>query len=168
MNRPTSKSYSDGTPGVIYCYDGQLTTLGAACSPGTIANSIGQLTAVSTSASTTQYTQFDSNGRVTQSQQSTGGSNPYAFSYSYNQAGLLTSIHYPSGRQVTYGYDAANRTTSVTGLLAATPTYYTSNANPSGMRRTAALAACPVATGSPRRPVTIRACRRRTSKPEAC
>jgi YD repeat-containing protein len=37
--------------------------------------------------------------------------------YSYNLAGALTSETYPSGRVISYSYDAANRRTRHTGSL---------------------------------------------------
>jgi RHS repeat-associated protein len=60
----------------------------------------GVLTKVTNVFSTTEYTQFDSEGRIKKSRQTTAG---IAFNeqlYSYNLAGALTEQTYPSGRSV--------------------------------------------------------------------
>ena len=56
LNRPTTITYSDGTPSVTLGYDA-------------VANSIGQLTSISNANSATTYTTFDALGRVTASSQ---------------------------------------------------------------------------------------------------
>jgi hypothetical protein len=56
----------------------------------------------------------DTAGRVTASSQVTDGLT-YAFAYSYNQAGGLEVMTYPSGRAVNYCSDAAGRVKEVTG-----------------------------------------------------
>ncbi len=99
LNRPTTISYSDGTPAVTLGYDA-------------VANSTGQLTSISNSNSATTFTAFDALGWVTASSQQVNGLT-YGFTYTYNLAGALTSETYPSGRVVTTGYDAANRPTTV-------------------------------------------------------
>ena len=48
----------------------------------------------------------------------------YSFGYGYNALGL-TSITYPSGRTVSYPYDAAGRVKEVTGMLGGVPLHYT-------------------------------------------
>ena len=49
-------------------------------------------------------------------------SQPYTITYAYNLSGGRTSITYPSGRSVSYHYDDAARTDSVTGNLGDTST----------------------------------------------
>ena len=41
----------------------------------------------------------------------------WSMKYSWDNAGNLTGIHYPDANNYTYGYDALNRTTSVSGLV---------------------------------------------------
>lgn len=105
LNRPTTRSYSDGTPTVTYGYD--MTG---------IANSKGRLTSASSSVSSYNYSGFDAMGRVSASSQSIG-SQTYTMSYTYDLAGHIKTMTYPSGRTVSYGYDNAGRTNSMTGTL---------------------------------------------------
>jgi RHS repeat-associated protein len=101
LNRATSRSYSDGTPAVTYTYD-------------TLANGKGRLSSVSSSVSATNYTGYDSLGRLTGSSQVTDGQT-YSMTYGYNLAGALTSETYPSGRVVTTAYDNVGRLSQVSG-----------------------------------------------------
>ncbi len=110
LNRPTTITYSDGTPTVTLGYDA-------------VANSTGQLTSISNSNSATTYAAFDALGRVTASSQQTNGLT-FGFTYTYNLAGALTSETYPSGRVVTTGYDGANRTATLSGNLNGARTGY--------------------------------------------
>ena len=122
LNRIVAKSYSDGTPGVTYCYDGNVYSGGlcVTASPP-VSNPLGNLTQVYSSASTTSYSAYDALGRVQVSTQQTPAVNGMSFSfgavgqpgYSYNLAGEITSTTYPSGRQVSYDYDNAGRTAHV-------------------------------------------------------
>jgi RHS repeat-associated protein len=117
LNRVLSKSYSDGTPAVTYNYDASG-----------VSNSIGQLTSVANASSVTNYMGFDALGRVTASNQQTGGQT-YSFAYLYNLAGALKSETYPSGRVVTASYDGANRAYSMSGNLSGqNSTYVTQTA----------------------------------------
>jgi YD repeat-containing protein len=103
------------TPSVAYCYDGNTTSNGTACPISAPAANLatGQLTAVSSSASTTTYAYNDLQ-QIINSSQTTGGTS-YGFAYSYNWAGTLFSITYPnSNRVVNFQYDSANRTTGAT------------------------------------------------------
>ena len=88
-----------------------------------VTNGFGQLTAVSNSNSTTQFTAFDALGRVTGSQQQPQGQ-IYTFSYTYNLAGSLATETYPSARVVTTTYDAANRPYTLAGNLSGLGTSY--------------------------------------------
>jgi RHS repeat-associated protein len=101
LNRPTSRSYSDGTPTVTYTYD-------------TLTNGIGRLTSVSSSVSVYNYSGYDALGRLTGSSQVTDRQT-YSMGYAYDLAGNLTSQTYPSGRVVTTSYDSAGRLSQVSG-----------------------------------------------------
>ena len=97
MNRLLLKTYSNGAPAVHFTYDGDTR---------------GTLYSAGNSASTTVYT-HDAVGRITGSKQTTTGAGPFAFTYKYNLADLLTSVTYPSGSVVTYTPDSANRISAV-------------------------------------------------------
>jgi len=112
LNRVTQKTYSDGTLTVSYQYD----AAGAGYS-------WGHLTQVSNGNSTANYVSIDPLGRVTASNQVTGGQT-YGFTYYYNLAGALTKETYPSGRAVTTSYDGANRANGVTGSYNGSGTNY--------------------------------------------
>jgi RHS repeat-associated protein len=120
LNRLTFTSYSGvATPAVTYCYDGQVANGDASCTPASAANSVGRLTQVHTSVSTTSYTGYDPLGRITGSTQTTGQG--YSFQYSYDLSGALTQEIYPSGRTVMNGYDTAGRLCSVSGTTTSPP-----------------------------------------------
>ena len=112
LNRLIGKSYSDGTPSVVYTYDG-----------GGISNSIGQLTHVASAYGITNYTGFDSVGRVLGSNQLIGPST-FSFNYTYDLAGDLLSETYPTGRIISNRYDGAGRVANVTGSLNGQGTTY--------------------------------------------
>jgi YD repeat-containing protein len=118
LNRPTSKSYNDSnpqTPAVNYFYDAQtLPSGGPSFSRG---SSTGRLVAVTYGGSSAgDYFGYDALGRGVLKIQQTGGVN-YQTSAVYNRASELTSETYPSARTVTYAFDQAGRTSSVTGTL---------------------------------------------------
>lgn len=129
LNRLAAKQYSDNTPAVTYCYDGDAGShsVSRGSPPVSISWSCAgapttgllklHLTMASVSGGTvTHSTAFDALGRVLASDQVTGGLPPYIFpNYQYNLAGGLKSIQYPSGRTLTYGYDSAGRVSSVGG-----------------------------------------------------
>lgn len=131
MARPVQKSYSDNTtPLVTYCYDGNISgnCAGALTTPS--ANLNGYLTRVKTSLggtdlTRTDYTNFDDMGRVLRSEQKFGGGAPYTFQYTYIDIGLKT-MQYPSGRVLTYGYDAGGRVAAASGQMGTQQTSYVS------------------------------------------
>jgi YD repeat-containing protein len=86
LNRVKTRSYSDTTPAVGYFYDN-------------LTNAKGKLIKVSSSVSTTEYSSFDSFGRLLAHRQTTDGQT-YNSSYSYNLSGALIEETYPSGRVV--------------------------------------------------------------------
>lgn len=131
LNRPTKITYNDGTapgfvdrtPAVTYCYDAAPTinASGAVTSCGTapVTGFKGRLTYVGNSVSNTQFLQYSPRGFVQQSsQQTTAASTAYAypFTYTYNLAGSVSSITYPSGRVVNYSFDTAGRVSVVGGM----------------------------------------------------
>lgn len=106
LNRLTFRDYSDSTPDVTFTYDDEQ-----------IANSKGQLTAVTTSISSTYFTAFDALGRIKSSRQTTNGTNYDFPDYSYDFSGALVSQTYPSGRVVGTETDNIGRLSKVTGQL---------------------------------------------------
>jgi YD repeat-containing protein len=98
INRVKLRSYSNepsgqtATPSVSYFYDNLM-------------NAKGKLIKVSSSVSTTEYTSFDSMGRITGHKQTTDGTE-YPTSYTYNLSGALLTETYPSTRVVKNTLDA--------------------------------------------------------------
>jgi len=110
LNRMTSKVLPEGT--ATYAYD-----------QGSYG--IGRLYSVSFGGLSTTYSVHDSLGRVTAHTQMVNGVS-YNFSYTYDATGDLTSMTYPSGRQLLFTYDTAfrvNGVTSATAAYAASVTY---------------------------------------------
>ena len=119
LNRLNSKTYSNANSPADGVAAGQVTY-------GWDTVAVGHLSSVSSAAtphgvaSTTQFTGYDTMGRVTQSSQTTNGAS-YGFSYTYNRAGGLEVETYPSGRKVTTCYYAAGRIKGVSGTGASPP-----------------------------------------------
>jgi len=109
LNRLTQKSYSDSTPTATFGYD----YVGAGAS-----NAIGRMESYQTtsggSTKTIATLSFDAMGRTTYSGQwnSVAGIT-HGVGATYDLAGNLGSITYPSGRIVTYTYNAAMQPTQV-------------------------------------------------------
>jgi RHS repeat-associated protein len=99
LDRVTSRTYNDGTPGVTYAYD-----------IGT--NGIGRLNSITSSVSVYSFGQYDALGRAQSTTQSTDGQ-PYAMSYMYDLAGNLKTQVYPSGRVLETSYDNSGRIAGV-------------------------------------------------------
>ena len=91
MNRLTGKSYSDTTSPVTFSYD-----------QGAFA--VGRLSGTKSGTETESY-QYDQIGRVTQVSKTFGGT-IFKTGYAYNVGGEITSLTYPSGRQVQQSFDA--------------------------------------------------------------
>ncbi len=111
LNRLTKKSYSDGTLAANYVYDQTANWI-------PLSNTIGRMTEAYTQSSILVGTIFsyDSMGRVTQNNQVTpieapSGGAPLA--YSYDLAGNVTQMTYPSGRVVQQSFDSAGRLCAV-------------------------------------------------------
>lgn len=105
LQRATNRSYSDATPAVTNAYDA-----------AGVANSRGRLTSVSSSVSLNSITEYDALGRMKSGAQTLSG-HTYTLGYSYDLASHVKSITYPSNHVVSYVYDGAGRTNSVTGTL---------------------------------------------------
>jgi YD repeat-containing protein len=107
LNRLTFRDYSEASmPDVTFTFDDQ-----------NIANSKGQLTAVTSTVSATRYTAFDELGRIKSSQQLTGGQTYTMPDYSYDLSGALVSQTYPSNRVVTTETDNIGRLSRVASQL---------------------------------------------------
>ena len=102
LNRLKCKSYSDSTPSVSYTYD-QSSCLGGQ-SP---CYNVGRRTGMTDGAGSQAWS-YDSMGRVWTDQRTTNNV-AHTFDYTYNYDGSLGSVAYPSGRTVTYLYNAAAR-----------------------------------------------------------
>ena len=114
LNRVTSTSYSDGTPTANFLYD---VATGWTNPTITQSNLIGRLSeAYTTPCTGAMAFGYDAMGRVVVNNQGTPsscGTNNYPVSATYNLAGGLTSLTYPSGRVVNYGYNATGFMNSV-------------------------------------------------------
>jgi RHS repeat-associated protein len=113
LDRITYRSYTDGTPAVNYFYDSQ-----PGDSPIAILNPVGRLTKVQTTASGVAVSSFYSYCNCSSVNQeaaviNSGTAKTYITSYSYNLAGQLTSMTYPSGKVVNYTRDTQGRETKV-------------------------------------------------------
>ncbi len=107
-NELVSVAYSDKTPGVSYTYDAD-----------------GRRLTMTDGTGTTTDT-YDALGRLLSETNGAGA----AVTYTYDPAGNVTAIGYPTGHTVTQGYDASNRLTSVTDWLGNTTTFsYDANSN---------------------------------------
>jgi RHS repeat-associated protein len=125
LHRLTQKSYSDATPLVKYAYDG---TAPVGCSPTlTITNGIGRRTAMCDGAGWEAWS-YDSLGRVLTDRRNTNGVTR-DFAYGYNVGSGVTSIGYPTGRTITYSYNASAQSISAvdvaSGINYATGALYT-------------------------------------------
>ena len=81
-----------------------------------ITNGKGRLASVSSSVSSYSYGEYDAMGQVLSATQTMGSKN-YPVSQTYDLAGHVKSITYPSTRAANYSYDAAGRLDSFTGNL---------------------------------------------------
>jgi RHS repeat-associated protein len=104
MHRPTGKTYSNGELSVTYSYD-QTNCLGlAAC------YNKGHRTGMTDAAGSESWA-YDLMGRAVKEQRVTNGVTKTT-TYTYYVDGSVASIIYPSGRTMTYGYDAVTRPVS--------------------------------------------------------
>ncbi|HKV77342.1 MAG TPA: RHS repeat-associated core domain-containing protein [Candidatus Sulfotelmatobacter sp.] len=110
QNRVSQIGYSDTTPAVTYCYEGNNT----ACISGGYSSTDGKgrRTAMSDGSGNTGWS-YDPLGRIVAEQRTIAGKTK-TISYSYNFDGSIASITYPSGRVVTYSVGDAERALSAT------------------------------------------------------
>ncbi len=99
INRPTSLTFSDGTPGITYVYD-------------TGSYGIGRLASVGNSVATSAYT-YNNVGQVTREDKTINGV-PFYATYGYNLAGQVTTARLPNGTTLTNTYDGIGRLASLT------------------------------------------------------
>ena len=104
-NSPALPSGVGAAVEVNYFYDGKGIT-------DPVLNSLGRLTKVASSVSSTLYTEFDAMGRVKSNAQVTDGQT-YTMGYAYDLEGNMTSETYPSGRTILTEYDASGRIAGV-------------------------------------------------------
>ncbi len=97
LNRPVAAAYADGKV-VAWHYDQG-------------ANGIGHLTAMTDRSGNTLWT-YDRHGRVLTKKQTTAG-HAFTTAMSYDAAGRLATLAYPSGTVATLSYDAAGRVSGV-------------------------------------------------------
>jgi RHS repeat-associated protein len=112
LNRLTYASHSDGTPPADYTYDSC-----PSCAPFTSSNSTGRLVHASNDVNADRSYSYDAMGRVTSQAACTPSNcnftaNPV--SASYDLAGNLIQLGYPSGRVIKQQYNAASQPTQVT------------------------------------------------------
>ena len=113
LNRISEKDYSDGTPSAFFAYDG------AGWWGITQTNTVGRLMEqwTGTSCCATEGAEifsYDAMGRVLLNEQYTPGMGYKQVTYIYDFAGNTTSVTYPSGRVVNYTYDQADRPQNAT------------------------------------------------------
>ncbi len=104
LNRLTGKTYSNGDPAVTYFYD-QTACLGA---PSCF--NIGRRTSMTDAAGSEAWA-YDPMGRTVADQRTISGVTKTT-SYTYNLAGAISSLTYPSSRIVKYAYSSAGRSLS--------------------------------------------------------
>jgi RHS repeat-associated protein len=112
LNRLTQKSYNDGaTPTVKYGYDA-VALAGCTTAPPalTASNSLGRRTAMCDGSGATSWN-YDTMGRTLTQNQTIVGSSAVTLSigYTYNFDGSVATLKYPSGKTLTYSYNAAAR-----------------------------------------------------------
>jgi RHS repeat-associated protein len=117
LSRPYETVYSDGTPTLTSRYDQARTDAPSPGEQAVVFYNKNRLTEVTTAATATlpqtqQLYDYDLMGR-TRRQRQVVDANTYELRYAYNIGGGLVSERYPSGRVVSYGFDAAARLSSV-------------------------------------------------------
>lgn len=117
LGRPYETAYSDGTPTLTSRYDQARTDAPPTGEQAVVFYNKGRLTEVTTAATasvpqTQQLYDYDLMGRARR-QRRVVDANTYELRYTYNLGGGLVSERYPSGRVVSYGFDAAGRLSSI-------------------------------------------------------
>jgi YD repeat-containing protein len=120
LNRLTSKTYSDGTPPASFSYDQASVTIGS-WSSGTLNYPLGRMTEATTTASGSVKTavvySYDPVGRISDFWQcnpaNCGTSSIYSMTYSYDEAGDVTSWTHPGLISLTNIVNSAQQVTQV-------------------------------------------------------
>lgn len=99
LNRLTSVSFSDSAEDITYTYDQG-------------AYGVGRLSLITDESGSTGY-EYDARGNIVV-MSSVIGTRNYRIEYVYNGADRLVGTVYPSGRTLSFGYDASGRITQVT------------------------------------------------------
>jgi len=115
LNRPTQKSYSDGTAAVTYGYDGVNPT---GCIPPSFTsppatNLLGRRSGMCDAAGAAAWS-YDSMGRAVTEKRLLNTSITKTIGYTYNLDGSLATLLYPSGRTITYGPSGSGQPISAT------------------------------------------------------
>lgn len=105
----THSGESTQTPTVTYTYGDELNPVPADSKDRIVKV---ETAAVGSTPTTAQEFDFDLMGRTTTQRQKIGGTT-YTLGYAYNYLGQITSCTHPSGRVISYGFDAAARLISV-------------------------------------------------------
>jgi len=114
LHRQTKKYYSqttcaNGSPDVTYGYD-QTSFNGL-----TITNGKGRRTGMTDASGQTAWS-YDANGSVLTERRTISGVTKVT-SYTYNLDGSVATVTYPSGRTITYAYNAAGRQISAVDVV---------------------------------------------------
>ena len=99
LDRMLSISYPSSTENITYVYD-----------EGVYGK--GRLSSISDQSGITSYS-YDARGNTVAVTRSIGGQS-YTVNYGYNGADRLINMTYPSGRQITFHYDASGRISQIT------------------------------------------------------
>jgi RHS repeat-associated protein len=114
LHRLTLKTHSDGTPPTDYTYDLAVYTCCGNSIP--VSNSVGRLIHISNEVNAATTYSFDAMGRVVRQSScipSYCNDTGSPVNATYDLAGHLTSLIYPSGRKITEGYNAVGRLLNV-------------------------------------------------------
>jgi RHS repeat-associated protein len=103
LNRLKTKDYPTGTD-VIYTYD-----------EATSSNPIGRLTTMSDESGTTKYN-YDKLGRTQKIEKTVDGW-AYPLEFTYDLIGRVTSLKYPDGEIMSYGYDTGGNLNQAIGYF---------------------------------------------------
>jgi RHS repeat-associated protein len=104
LNRMSSRTYSNGDPSIAYTYDQTTCVVVSTC------YNIGRRTGMTDAAGSEAWA-YDTMGREWGEQRTTNSITKTA-SYTYDLAGDLATLTYPSGRTITYSTDSAGRPSS--------------------------------------------------------
>jgi len=116
LNRLTEIHFPTSANDISYTYD------------GTTSNGKGRLTGMSDPSGNTTY-YYTSKGQLDHEEKTFTGLSSKTITYAYDANGNLTGVTYPSGRQVTYTLDNADRITQVSGTRSSVTTDYATIGN---------------------------------------